>query len=116
MKLTPRSSILLVPMCACGLALSAPAAAETCGVSGPTTASIGTYNPFSSTGFNEVYIPLTLNRLPQQDGCKTRSANFFLVEPAGQTALDIRYQGRHVVHPLSQAPRLSLISPSSASI
>src|SRR3546814_20171112 len=56
MKHTPRSSICIVPMCACGLALSAPAAAETCGVSGATTASIGTYNPFSSTGFNEVSI------------------------------------------------------------
>src|SRR3546814_17438812 len=36
--------------------------------------------------------------------------------PAGQTALDIRYQGRNVVHPLSQAPRLSLNSPASGTI
>src|SRR3546814_11015187 len=56
------------------------------------------------------------NRLTQPDGGKTRSVNFFLVEPAGQTALDIRYQGRNVVHPLSQAPRLSLNSPASGTI
>src|SRR3546814_16477615 len=36
--------------------------------------------------------------------------------PAGQTAPDIRYQGRNVVHPLSQAPRLSLNSPASGTI
>src|SRR3546814_11569227 len=85
-ELTPRSSILLVPMCACGLALSAPAAAEPCGVSGATTASIGTYNPFSSTGFTEVSIKLTLNRLTPPDGGETRRVNFFLVEPSGHTA------------------------------
>src|SRR3546814_18332412 len=108
MKLTPRSSMLLVPMCACGLALSAPAAAETCGVSGATPASIGTYNPFSSTGFNEVSITLTLNRLTQPDGGKTRSVNFFLVKHAVQNDPDIRYHGRNAVLTLSTAPRTSL--------
>src|SRR3546814_2030082 len=54
--------------------------------------------------------------LTPPDGGKTRSVNFFLVEPAGQTALDIRYQGRNVVHHLSQAPRLSLNSPASGTI
>src|SRR3546814_15151776 len=101
MKLTPLSSILLVPMCACGLALSAPAAAEPCGVSGATTACLGTYNPFSSTGFNEVSTTLTLNRPTQPDGGNTRSQQFLLSEPLQQSALHTSNPARNHVSPFS---------------
>src|SRR3546814_338770 len=46
----------------------------------------------------------------------TRTDTLFPYTTLFRSALDIRYQGRNVVHPLSQAPRLSLNSPASGTI
>lgn len=110
-----RHGLSLAVLGACCL-WTAPAASQTCGISGTTSTSIGAYNPLSASGLAEVSVTLTLTRTGGTESDKTRSVNFFLIMPAGQAALDIRYRGQSVLHPLSQAPRLSLTSPGSGTI
>lgn len=95
---------------------STPAAAEFCGISGATTTSIGSYNPLSGTGVSDVSVTLSLTRYRTSFLSKTRSVNFFLIEPSGQSPLNIRYQGSDIVHRLSDAPRLSLLFPGSGTV
>ncbi|HYD26484.1 hypothetical protein [Brevundimonas sp.] len=87
--------------------LATPAAAQSgfCGVSGSTAAAVGTYNPFSPTGLDDVSISLNLHR-HRGEGF-TRSVRFFLVEPAVQTPLEIRYRGWDITHSIFYAPRLA---------
>lgn len=116
MRPLPSRVLLGAVMVSAGVFLAAPARADTCGVWGTTTTSIGSYNAFSGSGINEVSANLSLNRRIESSLSKTRSVNFFLVQSSGMAGLRIRYQGRDVLHPLSQAPRLSLLFPGSGTI
>jgi hypothetical protein len=116
MSSIPFRALLTTVAATAGAFLAAPAHADTCGISGTTTTSIGSYNAFAGSGINEVTVNLSLTRRKLSSLSKTRSVNFFLVQTSGMTGLNIRYEGRDVAHPLSRAPRLSLLFPGSATI
>lgn len=108
-------TVLTTAVSAAGLSLGAPARAAICGVSGAATTSIGSFNPFSSSGLNEVSVPLTLTKFTQGSE-RTRRVNFFLLERRGQETVRVRHQGEEIVQTLSRAPRLSVDRPASGTV
>jgi hypothetical protein len=71
---------------AAALAWGAAASAATCGIIGSATASGGTYDPFSPTGFPTATVALRLQRINGAGGQKTDIVNFYL--KSNSTAAD----------------------------
>lgn len=71
---------------AAALAWGGAATAATCGITGSATASGGTYDPFSPTGFPTATVALRLQRVNGAGGQKTDIVNFFL--KSNSTAAD----------------------------
>lgn len=86
------------------------ALAATCGVSGATSVSIGNYNPFSGSGFNQVQVTLNVTRFRSGNGY-TRRVDFYFVQPAGSPAYAISYFGSNVLYTLPASHSLSLSFP-----
>jgi len=83
---------------AAALALSAPAWAAPCGVSGQALASPTiTYDPFSPNGLTQVTIPLVLTRFGT-GAAKTQTVNFVLTKPVGAPNYQILYNGSSVLY------------------
>lgn len=95
--------------------LPGQALAATCGVSGATSVSIGNYNPFTGSGFNQVQVTLNLTRL-RSGGQYTRLANFYFVQPAGSPAYAISYMGSNILYTLPASHPLSLSFPQPGTV
>lgn len=94
---------------------SGQASAAACGVSGATSVSIGNYNPFTGTGFNQVQVTLNLTRF-RSGGGYTRRVNFYFVQPAGSPAYAVRYFGSNVLYTLPASRSLSLWFPQFGTV
>jgi spore coat protein U-like protein len=93
----------------------ARAVGNACSVSGATTASIGNYNPFTGSSFNQVQVTLNLTRYRSGFGY-TRRVNFYFVQPAGSPAYALRYQNSSVLYTLPATHSLSLFFPPSGTV
>jgi hypothetical protein len=108
----PRITKLVAILCllpVCGKAL---ATGNSCSVSGASTTSIGTYNPFTGSTYDQVPVTLRLTRYGSGGGKLTRHVNFYLVKPAGSLpGVDVRYQAASVLYTLPATHALSLSLP-----
>lgn len=99
----------------CLLALAPPAHAVSCGVTGSTSQSIGTYNPFTG-GISQTTAHLTLTRRTAFHAA-TAKVDFVLLRPTNAPAgLDIRYQGQSVLRSSPAGVQLSVNSPPSGTV
>lgn len=99
----------------CLLVLAVPAHAVSCGVTGSTSQSIGSYNPFTG-GISQTTAHLTLTRRTAFLSA-TEKVNFVLLRPANAPAgLDIRYQGQSVLRSSATGVQLSVNFPPSGTV
>ncbi len=100
------------------LAIGAPADAvgNFCSVSGSTATSIGNYNPFTGSSFNQVQVNFNLTRYVS--GARvTRRVDFYLVQPAGSSAgYAVRFQNSNVLYTLPATHALSLTNPPPGTV
>jgi hypothetical protein len=95
----------------------AQATGNSCSVSGATAASIGDYNPFTGSSFNQVQVNLNLTRYVASGGKKTQQANFYLAQASGSPAgLTILYQNFNVLYTLPATHSLALSNPPSGTV
>jgi len=105
---------------ACSLAWVAvnPAAeaAGPCGISGTTTASIGTYDPFNGSGISQVTVTMNLTRFRSANGY-TQHVDFYFVQASDSLAYSITYGGRNILYTLPASHALSVpVPPSSGTV
>jgi spore coat protein U-like protein len=86
-----------------------------CSVSGSTSGTIGSYNPFGGAGPTQVTVYLNLTR-HAQGGHKTREVDFYFSQPPGSPAFDIRYLGSNVLYTLPATHALSLQNPPAGTV
>jgi spore coat protein U-like protein len=109
----PRAIELVAILCLLPLSGEALATGAYCSVSGASTTSIGAYNPFTGSTYDQVPITLRLTRYGSGGGKLTRHVNFYLVKPAGSLpGVDVRYQGSSVLYTLPATHALSLLVPA----
>lgn len=104
---------------AVGLGAASAASAQSCSLSGLSQPIAISYDPFSPVSVGNLNATITFTRPSQQGGAKTQAARFYFVQPAGQPAYQILYNGVNVLFsaPYTTAPTLSNtgnISPTAA--
>jgi hypothetical protein len=96
--------------------LAQPALAANCGISGSTSGSLGSYNPFSGGGIGQAGTSLRLTRSVSGNAV-TQNVNFILVGPTNAPpGLDIRYQGQNILYGSAAGVALSVGRPPAGSI
>lgn len=93
------------------------AAAQSCGVTGTNSVSIGNYDPFSPSAISSVTTTVTLTRITGTGGKKTQDVNFYFAKPAGSPAYQILYNGSNVLYEAptyAGAPSLNVNNASQA--
>lgn len=117
-RLLKRAMIFLAGLTV-GLGAVSTAAAQSCSLSGLSQPLAISYDPFNPAPVGNLNATITFTRPSQQGGAKTQAARFYLVQPAGQPAYQILYNGVNVLFsaPYTTAPTLSntgSISPTAA--
>jgi spore coat protein U-like protein len=98
------------------MALPAAAAGNYCSVSGATTASIGNYNPFTGSQFYQALVTLNLRRYEGSNSRTTALVDFYLTQPAGSPAFDVRYNGASVLYTEPTQHALSWLFPVDGTV
>lgn len=88
--------VLVGALLAGGLMTALPAAAQTCGVSGASSTSLGNYDPFNPVAISNASVQLNLTRFAQAQK-KTQQIDFYFTKPAGSPAYQITYNGQNVL-------------------
>ena len=87
-----------------------------CSVSGTTSVSIGNYNPFTGSTFNQVPVTLRLTRYVKGND-RTQEVNFYFVQPVGSpVGYGLRYNSNNVLYTLPATHSLSVTSPPSGTV
>lgn len=115
-----KRALVTAAVLAASLGGASVAAAQSCSLSGigSGTGTIN-YDPFNPQPIANISTNITFTRPAQQGGAKTQSARFYFIQPAGQPAYQILFNGANVLYsdPFTNAPTLSntgSISPTSA--
>lgn len=115
-----KRALVTAAVLAASLGGASVAAAQSCSLSGigSGTGTIN-YDPFNPQPIANISTNITFTRPAQQGGAKTQSARFYFIQPAGQPAYQILFNGVNVLYsaPFTNAPTLSntgSISPTSA--
>lgn len=113
--------VLIGAALAGGLMLAMPAAAQTCGLTGASSASLGNYDPFNPVAISNANVVLNLTRYinPAKTSEKTQQVNFYFTKPAGSPAYQIMYNGQNVLYAAptyTGAPTLVANSPPPGSV
>jgi spore coat protein U-like protein len=99
----------------------AQAIGDACSISGSTSGTIGSYNPFGGAGPTQVTVYLNLTRYIHpghegHSGHETREVDFYFSQPPGSPAYDIRYLGSSVLYTLPATHALSLQNPPAGTV
>lgn len=97
-------------------AVPAHAIGNACSVSGATTVSIGNYNPFTGSSFNQVQVALNLTRYVSGRD-ETQDVDFYIAQPAGSPAgYAIRHDNSSVLYTRPATHSLSVKSPPAGTV